>query len=210
MKPGAGLAAFVLRVFLWLPACFAAWYLCAPQYSAIAGAVAHALVDCFAAGTVSGIERSGLDLAFVTRIAVHPGGSADAVLLVDVNPLIYTYGLALYLALMLAARARAWKLLVGAGLLLCFQGWGIAFEFLADIAIKLGPGISTQVGLAGWRREAIALGYQVGCLILPSLAPVVLWALLNRAFIEGMLAPRAPGAFANAQTPPRSTLMLPR
>ena len=207
MKPAAGLAAFVLRVFLWLPAAFAVWYVSAPQYSAVAGAVANALVDCFAAGTVSAVERSGLDLSFVTRIEVHPGGGRAGVLLVDVNPLIYTYGLALYLALMLAARARAWKLLVGAGLLLCFQGWGIALEFLADIAIKLGPAISAQVGLAGWRREAIALGYQVGCLILPSLAPIVLWALLNRAFIEGMLAP---DAFVTAQTRQGAALMLPR
>lgn len=197
MKPATGLAAFVLRVFLWLPAAFAAWYLCATQYSAVAGAVAHALVDCFAAGTVSAVERSGLDLSFVTRIEVHPAGSGTGVLLVDVNPLIYTYGLALYLALMLAARARVWKLLVGAAFLLCFQGWGIAFEFLADVAIKLGPGISAQAGLAGWQREAVALGYQVGCLILPSLAPVVLWALLNRGFVERLLAP---DAFATAQT----------
>ena len=29
----------LLAVFLWLPACFAFWYLCAPQYSVAAGAV---------------------------------------------------------------------------------------------------------------------------------------------------------------------------
>jgi len=207
MKPATGLARFVLRVFLWLPVAFAAWYLCAPQYSAMAGAVAHAIVDFFAAGTVSAVERSGLDLSFVTRIEVHRAGSGAGVLLVDVNPLIYTYGLALYLALMLAARARVWKLLVGAAFLLGFQGWGIAFEFLADIAIKLGPGVSAHVGLTGWRREAVALGYQVGCLILPSLAPVVLWALLNRAFVERILAP---DAFVTAQTQRDAALMLPR
>lgn len=187
MRRDPGLAPFVLRVFLWLPACFAAWYLCASQYSAIVGGIAHMIVGWLAAGTVSAVERSGPALSFVTTIEVHPGGTRTAVLLLDVNALIYTYGFALYLALMLAARARAWKFLLGAGVLLGIQGWGIAFEFLADIAVKLGPGIGAQVGLGGWRGQAIALGYQVGCLILPSLAPVVLWALLNRTYIAHML-----------------------
>jgi hypothetical protein len=38
----------------------------------------------------------------------------------------------------------------------------------------------------GWRREAIAIGYQAGTLIFPSLVPVLLWAVFNRAFIAGL------------------------
>ena len=65
-------------------------------------------------------------------------------------------------------------------LLLPFQGWGIAFDFLAQVGIKLGPAVAAQAGLGGWRVEAIAIGYQIGTLILPSLVPVVLWAVFNR------------------------------
>ena len=97
--------------------------------------------------------------------------------------------MAFFVALMLAARAPWWKILAGAALLLPFQGWGMAFDFLAQVGVRLGPEVAAQAGLAGWRTEAIALGYQVGALILPSLVPVVLWALFSREFIESLLRP---------------------
>ena len=62
-------------------------------------------------------------------------------------------------------------MLAGVGLLVLVQGWGIAFDFLAHVGIKLGPVVSMQAGLAGWRAEFIALAYQMGALIFPSLVP---------------------------------------
>lgn len=178
------LGKFVLRTFLWLPPCFAAWYFTAKYHAAVAGELARLLVDLFKPGIVSALERSGLDLVFVTTLEVHPAPGKTAFLLLEVNPLLYTYGLAFFLALMLAARARWWKILVGVAALLPFQSWGIAFDFLVQVGVKLGADISAQAGLIGWRTEAIALGYQIGTLILPSLVPVVLWAAFNRLLIE--------------------------
>jgi hypothetical protein len=74
--------------------------------------------------------------------------------------------------------------------LLPFQAWGIAFDFLAQIA-RLGSDASAQAGLSGWRLEGVALGYQVGSLLFPSLMPVVLWAAFSRRFIEGLLPMKA-------------------
>jgi hypothetical protein len=180
------LGKFVLRTFLWLPPCFAAWYFSAKYHAAIAGELARLLVDLLKPGIVSALERSGIDLVFVTTIEVHPAPGKTALLLLEVNPLLYTYGLAFFLALMLAARARWWKILAGVAALLPFQSWGIAFDFLAQVGVKLGAEISAQVGLMGWRAEAIALGYQIGALIFPSLIPVVLWVVFSRPFIEGV------------------------
>ena len=177
------LGKFALRTFLWMPPCFAAWYFSAQYHAAVAGGLARILVDQFHPGVVSSLEQSGLDLVFVTTLVVHPAPGQSAVLTPEVNPLLYTYGLAFFLALMLAARAKWQQILVGAVVLLPFQSWGIAFDFLAQVGVKLGPEVSAQAGLLGW-REAIALGYQIGDLIFPSLMPVVLWVLLNRPFIE--------------------------
>jgi hypothetical protein len=181
------LRSFVLRTFLWLPLCFAVWYFAARHHAVVAGELARFLVNQIESGIVSGLEREGFDLVFVTTLEVHPTPAQAAVLLVEVNPLLYTYGLALFLALMLAARASWWKILVGAAALLPFQGWGIAFDFLAQVGIRLGPEIAAQAGLLGWRRETIALGYQIGSLIFPSLVPVLLWAASCRSFIETLL-----------------------
>ena len=189
MRPEA-LGGFVLRTFLWLPVCFAAWYAAAPYHGLVAGTLARAVIEPFGSGLVTSLERSGFDLEFVTGIAVRAGTGQPAILAPEVNPLLYTYGLAFFAALMLAARASVWKLLAGALALLPFQAAGIAFDFLVQVAVKSGPEVAASVGLLGGTRELIALGYQLGSLIFPTLIPVVLWAAFNRAFIERMLRPK--------------------
>ena len=185
------LGKFVLRTLLWLPPCFAAWYFGAQYHAAIAGGLARLLVNQLTTRIVSALEQSRFDLVFVTTLEVHPAPGQSALLLPEVNPLLYTYGLALFLALMLATRAKWWKIAVGAAVLLPFQSWGIAFDFLAQVGIKLGPEVAAQAGLLGWRSELIALGYQTGSLIFPSLVPVVLWAVSSRVFIEGVVSGRS-------------------
>jgi hypothetical protein len=194
--PNSTLGAFVLRTFLWLPACLVAWHLAATLHAAVAGRVAVLLLHVLHPGLVSSLEQPGPDLAFVTSLQTYPAPGQIGVLAPEVNPLLYTYGLAFFLALMLAARARWWTIPAGIALLLPFQGWGIAFDFLAQIGIKLGPAVAAQAGLGGWRVEVIAIGYQIGTLILPCLVPVLLWAVLNRPFISGLL--RSPAAVPRA------------
>lgn len=177
------LGPFVLRVFLWLPPCFAAWHLGAHWQTEIAAAFARLFIAFFNALLVSATEN-GTELVFVTTLEVQQAGRVG-VLSVDVNPLIYTYGLALFLALMLASRASVLRLIAGAAILLPFQGWGIAFDFLAQVGVKLGPEIAMQARLLG-AREMIALAYQLGNLIFPSLVPVVVWVALERPFVDSL------------------------
>lgn len=191
MKGTPTLGKFVLRTLLWLPPCLVAWYLGAHYHAGVAGALAHLLVNGFQPGIVSALEQPGIDLVFVTTLAVHPEPGLTGLLVPEVNPLLYTYGLAFFVALMFAANAKGWKILVGAVALLPFQSWGIAFDLLVQLGVKLGPDIAAQAGLFGWRREAVALGYQIGNLIFPSLIPVVLWAGFNRSFIEAVLRAHA-------------------
>ena len=181
---------FVLRTFLWLPLCFAAWYFSAPYLAVVVGKLAKLLVNQLTTGVVSALEQTGLILVFVTTIKVSPAAGQVAFLVPEVNPLIYTYGLALFLALMLAERAKWWKIIVGVLALMPFQSWGVAFDLLAQIGIQLGPEVSAQAGLTGWRLEVIALGYQLGVLIFPCLVPVVIWATSSRVLQES-----APGLF---------------
>ena len=193
------LGGFVLRVFLWLPPCLAAWYYSATNHAAIAGWLARIFIDQFQSGIVTVLERSGVDLVFVTSIKVHPAPGQTALLLPDVNPLVYTYGLAFMVALMLGARTKWWKIVIGVLALLPFQAWGIAFDLLVQVGVKFGPEVSAQAGLYGWRLDAIALGYQIGNLIFPTLIPVLLWAVFNRPFIESAIGVKARTATANPE-----------
>jgi hypothetical protein len=185
-------ARFALRTFLWLAPCFAAWYLGARYLAPFVGALARMFLELLESGLVSGVERQGLDLVFVTTIEVRAAAGQVAVLLVEVNPLLYSYGLPLFVALMLAARAKGWKILAGAAVLLPFQAWGIAFDFLAEI-VRSGADVSARAGLVGMRVELVALAYQVGSLIFPALVPVALWVAFNRPLFDGAIRPAAPG-----------------
>ena len=184
---------FVLHTFLWLPPCFAAWYFSAPYHAAVAGRLARLLANQFTTGIVSALEQTGTVLVFVTTIKVHPAPGQTALLVPEVNPMLYTYGLALFLALMLAERAKWWKVLAGVAVLLPFQAWGIAFDFLAQVGIQLGAEVSAQAGLLGWRAEVIALCYQLGVLIFPSLVPIVLWAASSELFKVSVTGSHAGG-----------------
>ena len=86
---------------------------------------------------------------------------------------------------MLASRARWWRLGLGIALLWPLQGWGIGFDFLAQLGAKLGPEVARQARLFE-SREFIAFAYQAGALIFPSLAPVAAWFSLNGEFADGM------------------------
>lgn len=183
------LGRFVLRIFLWLPPCFAVWYLGAQHLARLFGALAGLLVDLFKPALVSAVERQGPDLVFVTTIVVHPAPTQTGVLLMEVDPMLYTYGLPFFVALMLAARAKGWKVLAGAVVLLPFQAWGIAFDFLAQV-VRTGADVSAQAGLSGWRSEGVALAYQAGSLLFPVLVPVALWVAFNRPLFDGLV--RAP------------------
>ena len=185
----ASLKKFVLHTFLWLPPVSALWYFTAPYHTAVVGGLARLSVNWFTSGIVSTLERSGLDLVFVTTIKVQHESGQTALLTPEVNPLAYTYGLALFLALMLAERARWWKILLGAAVLLPFQSSSIAFEVLAQ-CMQLGADVAAQAGVSGWRLMAVDIGYQLGTFIFPSLIPVMLWAATSPLFIESVLRPQ--------------------
>lgn len=188
MKPGPPtLGTFLLSVLLWLPLCLTAWYLAAQPHSMLLGSLSGFLLNLLHPGLVLDLEQVGQNLDFVTSLEVYPAPGQVGELVLEVNPLLYSYGLAFFLALMLAARARWSEFLVGTAMLVPFQSWGIVFDFLVQAGIRLGPEVAAQIGVVGWHREAIALSYQVGTLILPTLVPVALWAGFNRAFIQSLV-----------------------
>ncbi|MBL0123940.1 MAG: hypothetical protein IPP88_14840 [Betaproteobacteria bacterium] len=53
--------------------------------------------------------------------------------------------------------------------------------------IVANAGNPATLGVSQWRLEAIALGYQFGSLILPTLAPVILWLWFDRAFVAALM-----------------------
>ena len=179
---------FVLRVVAWLPLTFAVWYLAAPLLvwpDAL-------LAELFTRSTfawVKGVEQAGPLITFITSLkpgdAANPAG-LKAVLSVESNALLFSFGLPMFAALILAAREphRLRMLLIGYVVLLPFQTFSIVADFLKNAAILAGPAVAAQTNLSAWQRELIAFCYQFGTLILPTVAPAIVWVLMHRGFLE--------------------------
>jgi hypothetical protein len=85
--------------------------------------------------------------------------------------------------------ARLAKVLaIGYVALLPFQTWGVFADALKQLAITMGPAISSQTGFSAFQREVIAFAYQFGTLILPTVIPAIVWVLTQRPFLEQMSA----------------------
>ena len=93
----------------------------------------------------------------------------------------------MFLALLLASRSQHFfrRSLTGYVILLIPQTFSMVFDILKQIIVVAGsPG---SLGIAQWQMESIALGYQFGALLLPTLAPVALWLWLDRAFFAAVI-----------------------
>jgi hypothetical protein len=179
------LSAFVLAVLAWLPATFAVWYFGAPVLLWPAVLLIEGIARTAFARLVTGVEQAGATLSFVTSL--RPGtGLTDALVSVDVNLLLYSFGMPMLAALILAAREQTWKrhLVVGYLVLVPFIAWGGLADFLKNVAITAGPQVASQTGFSGAQREVIAFAFQFGSLILPAIVPAIVWVLMHRQFLE--------------------------
>jgi hypothetical protein len=176
------LGTFAWRVFAWLPACFAAWYWIAPFHAEVASWATQGILGVFEADVVDHVERARNVLSFVTRLQSPADGARTGVFVVDVDAVLYTFGVPLFAALMLASRASAWTLLVGALALLPIQSAGIAMGFLVQL-IGQGTNVASVTGIDGWRAECVALAYQFSSLVMPAAAAILMWCAFRRDFI---------------------------
>ena len=185
-RPGVPpLARFVLTVLAWLPVAFAVWYVAAPVLLWPAAMLAEWVARAGFGDIVRSVEQMGATLAFTTSL--RPGQAvAGGRVGVDVNMLLYSFGLPLFAALTLAARETGWPklLLIGYAVLLPAVSFGVLADFLKNIAITAATQVISQTGFSAMQREAIAFSFQFGSLILPAVAPAVVWVLTHRRFLE--------------------------
>lgn len=190
LKAGEGgetVSRFFLRALLWFALALALWYLLRAAFTAPVGWLAGAVMRLLFAWA-GGTEFEDGRLVLLTTLRVFQPGRGVGELAPDVNPMSYCYGTPLLAALLLAARARhaLRKIAIGMVALLPFQAWGVCFAWLVQLIAS--PALQTQTRMGPWELNAIAAGYQLGFLILPTLAPVALWLAMDRDLVRRFLA----------------------
>ena len=175
-----GVLLLAARTLLLLPLCLVAWYFAAGVFAWIPGRVAAPVIGAVAGAQVTmALKERALRYTAALEMPYRPGVRPVRVAAgVEIDSAKYTYGIALFAALALAVRGwtRPVGLAIGAAILVVLPIVGIASEALKQLGSVAG--LAPFLAWGGGTREAIALGYQVGTLLLPTLAPVVLWLVL--------------------------------
>ena len=188
---------FFLLVVLWLPFCLFIWYFMAPTVTWPLGLLADWVMTTLFPDRIEAVEQIGDKLDIVTLMPLPkellaqlpPGSTGDLVF--TLNPLIYSYGLALFSALIIAVpgeEATKWRhWLLSLPILLLAQVWGVCFDILRTLLFTMGPETAEQMAFSAAQREMVALGYQLGYLILPPVLPVVIWVILSREYLAALV-----------------------
>lgn len=201
--PGAGeaepevmrIGELLLLAALWMVFGFMVWYYASPWHGTPVRLIADGLLEAVLGPAfrdlVPNPERAFEFLARTSIPFTFPDGSRQALGFV-VNPLVFGYGLPLLFGLTMATDLALLKKLlvvaVGYAVVLGVQTWGVFWEVLKTLAFDFGPEATAAVTNAGVPLEAVALCYQLGVLILPPLAPVIVWVVGNRREIERFAA----------------------
>ncbi len=173
---------FLLRILIFLPAAFVLWYYMMPAIIYLVTLLSKSVLLLVASNAVIDVEQHGNVIHVVTKFAKSATNTDSLAFVVDVMK--YAYGLALFPAMVLAT-PKLWKdkfqdLYLGLVIIFIVIIWGVTFDTMLTLVFKLGEGIGEAMGTTAFTRELIALGYQLGYLILPAITPIILWFTMNQ------------------------------
>lgn len=181
--PASGpLAPLLGRILLWLPVTFAIWYLTAAWHLAPVAWLAHHLLQFWLPEAVADLGLRQTELLLITRfgevggqLAANPPPGENLGFLT--NPLSYSYSLPLFAALALATPlpGRWRRLAFGLGVLLLIELASMLATQIKTLVFDTGGAFVAQQQWSAPARDAVALAYQLGSLLLPMVMPLVVW-----------------------------------
>ena len=185
------LGELLLLAALWMLLGFTLWYFLAVFHVVPARLASAAILDLVLESDFRQIiavpDQQFLFLVETNIPFVFPDGTTEALGFI-INPLIFSYGLPLLFGLLMGSNVpwlrKLVVLLVGYAVITAVQIWGVVWSALKLLAFNFGEAPHAVVQAHGVSDTAIALGYQLGTLILPALAPIFVWVLGNRPLVE--------------------------
>ena len=109
----------------------------------------------------------------------------------DINPLKYTYGFPLFVALTIASNSqwmdKIWYSLIAFFITLLFQIWGVSFDIIRHLLYEFNGVYAAYFDYSDITKNFTSLASQLGFLIFPSLIPVVLWGYLEKQYVRKLI-----------------------
>ena len=130
-------------------------------------------------------ETVGVLRTVLKVVSVQDGQFKSGKLAPLVDYRLLGYGIVIFWALLLASFPKGWlrKLVVGSLVMLVIQAVNVGLQWCNDVLNRAGREVFVQTGLPGWVAEVVAFLYHFNLFIFTALAPVMLWLLLDRAFL---------------------------
>ena len=201
MRKPSPFVVFVASAFGWMLALTVLWTQISPWTSYPVGVIASVALEQGAPMWVREVRLKPGVMDVDTRVAipVPSAGGRRAEVTIDVNPARYAYGLPIFLALLLAARGprRLMRGVVGYLVLLPAQAFSLSMYALMQLVLAAQVN-ARLLRIAPWQLELLVYGYQVGSLVAPTLAPILVWLWLDRQFVAKVVVPAwKPSALAS-------------
>lgn len=181
------LTRFFLRTLVLLVLLTGVWSQVAKWTSQPVSTMTHMALEFGAPYWVESVKKSPELIEVQSRLQVAMTGGVGEVI-VGANPSHYAYGLPILWALLLAVGGlgRVGKLALGYVLLLPAQAFSLTLDLLKQMAMAV-PGGARALHIEQWQLELIGLGYQLGTLVLPTVVPIAIWLVLDRAFAQQLV-----------------------
>jgi len=173
---------FLLKILIWLPLTFVLWYFLTPAIVYLVALLTKVVLSFVAGHAVINVEQHEHVMHIITSFTKDAASKENLTFVIDVMK--YAYGLALFPAMVLAT-SKPWKdkfqdFYLGILVIFLIILWGVSFDTMQTLVFKLGMDIGRTMGTTPFTRELIALGYQMGYLILPAVTPIILWFTMNQ------------------------------
>lgn len=179
---------FLLFVFALILPCFALWTVAADALAMPVVGLADMILSAWFPDVVEALVVRPPDVVLFTQFGdldgrAVPPAQSEFQLAFAVNPEILSYSLPFYATLYFATPRDdyLWDFLVGVMLLYPLILLGLVTLCMKDLMLHLGPLFMEQPGVFVPHGNVIAIVYQLSVLIVPTVAPIALWAWQSRA-----------------------------
>ncbi|MDG2460420.1 MAG: hypothetical protein P8M73_06025 [Luminiphilus sp.] len=171
---------FILTLGL-MPVTFGIWYAAGILFSAPAVWLCDFALTGLYPTLIESVRLNGADM--VTKLTI---GEANGQLIaateagnqiaLKVNTRVVSYSIAFYAALLIASNLEqsVYKFCIGLFWLWLLMAFGLASILGKDLLLMMGAAFLNATGIAS--GNLLALTYQFNVLLMPTLAPVCLWA----------------------------------
>jgi hypothetical protein len=178
---------FLLFVFALIVPTFALWTVAADAIAMPVVGLADMLLKAWFPDVVEGLVFRGGDVYLMTQFGdldgrPVPAEQSEFQLGYLINPGVVSYSLPFYTTLHFATQQKDYLSSYISGVLLLYPLILLSLLTLCikDMMIHLGPLFMEQPGVWLPHGNVIAIAYQLSVLIVPTVAPVAVWAWQNR------------------------------